>query len=255
MAATDQPEAGAEPSRWRVAGRVLGDLLFPPVCLHCGDLCEDSRLRHLCGRCTALLTLVEPPHCTTCGHPFYGEVVGERMCPHCEGLRPEFGEGRTLTLYQGGAKALVQELKYHRGLFVLEDMAALLRGHTGLLAYVRDAVLVPVPLHPRKERERGYNQSMGWAEILAREAGGRTRVEPLLRRVVDTASQTTFDRETRRKRIKNAFAPVPEAALNTQSRFLLVDDVFTTGSTLNACAHALRSAGALKVDVVTFGHG
>lgn len=252
MAVTDIEE---RPARRRAVVRVLGDLIFPPVCLHCGELCEGSPLRHLCARCTGLLTLVQPPHCTTCGHPYYGEVEGERICPHCEGLRPVFGEGRTLTLYQGGAQDLVQELKYHRGLFVLEDMARLLRRHEGLLAYVRGAVLVPVPLHPRKERERTYNQSALWAEVMAREAGGDTRVEALLQRMVDTESQTTFDRATRRERLKNAFAPASGAAINADSRYLLVDDVFTTGSTLNACAHALRAAGALNVDVVTFGHG
>jgi ComF family protein len=252
MAVTDIDE---RPARRRAVVRVLGDLIFPPVCLHCGELCEGSILRHLCARCTGLLTLVQPPHCTTCGHPYYGEVEGERICPHCEGLRPVFGEGRTLTLYQGGAQDLVQELKYHRGLFVLEDMAQLLRQHGGLLAYVRGAVLVPVPLHPRKERERTYNQSALWAEVMAREAGGDTRVEGLLQRMVDTESQTTFDRATRRERLKNAFAPASGAAINPDSHYLLVDDVFTTGSTLNACAHALRAAGALNVDVVTFGHG
>jgi ComF family protein len=119
----------------------------------------------------------------------------------------------------------------------------------------RGAVVVPVPLHPRKERERGYNQTALLAEILVRVAGGGARVEPLLRRVVDTATQTAFDRRSRMANLKNAFALARGASLNPDQHYLLVDDVFTTGSTLNSCALALRRAGGLNLDVVTFGHG
>jgi ComF family protein len=110
-------------------------------------------------------------------------------------------------------------------------------------------------LHPRKARERGYNQAVLLATTLAGVAGGDTRVEPLLRRVVDTQTQTAFDRRTRMANLKNAFAIAKGATVNPALHYILVDDVFTTGSTLNSCARTLRRAGALKVDVVTFGHG
>jgi ComF family protein len=116
-------------------------------------------------------------------------------------------------------------------------------------------VLVPVPLHARKARERGYNQAHLVAEALVRVAGENTCVQPLLRRKVDTASQTAFDRRTRLRNLKNAFALVSRGALNPALHYLLVDDVFTTGSTLNSCARALRRGGGVNVDVVTFGHG
>jgi len=115
--------------------------------------------------------------------------------------------------------------------------------------------LVPVPLHARKLRERGYNQAELLARAFARAAGGSTRVELLLQRTRDTPSQTAFDRETRRANLKNAFAPAPRARITPDQPYLLVDDVFTTGSTLNACARALRAAGCLNLRVVTFGHG
>ena len=120
--------------------------------------------------------------------------------------------------------------------------------------YLRDAVLVPVPLHPRKERERGYNQAVLLAEALA-EAAGCARVERVLRRTLDTQSQTAFDRRTRLANLKNAFALAPGANLTPATHYVLVDDVFTTGSTLNSCARVLRRAGCLNLDVVTFGHG
>jgi predicted amidophosphoribosyltransferase len=112
-----------------------------------------------------------------------------------------------------------------------------------------------VPLHPRKARERGYNQSQLLADCLAEKAGGATRVEQLLCRTVDTVSQTHHDRKTRLENLKNAFAPAPGTAITPGHHHILIDDVFTTGSTLNSCALVLRRAGCLNLDVVTFGHG
>lgn len=238
--------------------RGFGDVVFPPSCVQCRGLVEPEDghgFRHLCGRCAAQIEYVRAPHCTRCGHPFYGVVEGERTCVKCEGLEPAFREGRTTVLFKGPARALVIELKYHRGLHVLADMAEVFRRSPQVLEAVRGATLVPVPLHPRKARERGYNQAALLAETLAEVAGAGTCVQSLLQRQVDTPTQTAFDRRTRIANLKNAFALAPGAALNPLLHFILVDDVFTTGSTLNSCALALLQAGALKLDVVTFGHG
>ncbi len=178
-----------------------------------------------------------------------------RLCPHCEALEPKFGEGKTAILLKGPGRSLVHALKYHHALHVLEDIAVVMAAAPGNVEYLDGAVLVPVPLHPRKLRERRYNQSLLLAECCARAAAGRAVVGELLCRVVDTESQTHYDRMARQENLKNAFALAPGAAINPAQRYLLVDDVFTTGSTLNACAAVLRRAGALNVDVVTFGHG
>jgi ComF family protein len=182
-------------------------------------------------------------------------VEGERVCPHCEGLVPSFVEGTTAVLMKGPSRALVHELKYHRSFHVLDDIEMIFRLSTHVTAMAFGATLVPVPLHARKCRERGYNQSELIAERLARVAGGGAQVKQVLRRIVDTDSQTHHDRRERRANLKNAFAPANEARLSRDEHFVLVDDVFTTGSTLNSCAQALRTAGAVKLDVVTFGHG
>jgi ComF family protein len=241
--------------------RGVRDVAFPPRCVFCFGLVEEEyagephAFRHLCGRCAAQVEFVREPHCTTCGHPFYGVVEGARMCPKCDGLDPAFGEGRTAVLFKGPVRALVIELKYHRGLHVVEDMAEIFRRSRHVLELVRGSVLVPVPLHPRKAREREYNQAALLAAALARVAGGGTRVEALLRREIDTPTQTAFDRRTRMGNLKNAFALAKGAHVNPALHYLLVDDVFTTGSTLNSCARTLRRAGAASLDVVTFGHG
>jgi ComF family protein len=240
--------------------RGLSDVVFPPSCVHCRGLVdtegEDAGgFRHLCAACVKQIEFVQPPHCTTCGSPFYGEMEGERICPHCDGLHPAFREGRTAALFKGPSRSLVIELKYHRGQHVLKDMEEVFRRAAHVCELARGAVLVPVPLHPRKLRKRGYNQSALLAEGLARAAGGGARVESLLRREVDTGTQTALDRRTRMANLKNAFALAQGAAINPELHYVLVDDVFTTGSTLNSCARALRRAGGLNLDVVTFGHG
>jgi ComF family protein len=234
----------------------LLDVVFPPSCVHCrGLITGESPYRHLCATCAAQLNFVHSPHCSTCGHPFYGIVEGERICPHCEGLAPEFRQGRTAVLMKGAARALVLELKYHRGLHVLRDIQQILRRSPEVLELVRGATLVPVPLHPRKLRERGYNQSSLLAEQLVQAVDGRAQVRALLVRTVDTDSQTHHDRKERQANLKNAFAPIKRGVLCSDQHYVLVDDVFTTGSTLNSCADAMRQAGGVNLDVVTFGHG
>lgn len=236
---------------WRTAG----DLVFPPVCVHCGGLVEGGNLRHLCRQCATMVTFVQPPCCHVCGHPFSGDVHGERCCTHCTELEPAFREGRTCILLKGSGRSLVHAFKYKRAVHVLEDIAVLIRMTAGMADYVRGAVLVPVPLHPRKERERGYNQSRLLARLFAAAGGPGTRVAEPLRRLVDTPTQTALDRRTRQSNLKNAFALREDADINAAERFVLIDDVFTTGSTLNACATVLGRAGGVNLDVATFGHG
>ena len=231
------------------------DVLFPRCCVHCGGVVEGGRLRHLCPACERLLFIVQAPNCTTCGHPFFGETEVNRLCPHCELLEPKFGEGRTALLLKGSGRSLVHALKYHHGLQVLEDIAAIMATVPGYTDYLCNATLVPVPLHPKKEAKRSYNQSRLLAGCALEATRGQARIEELLARVLHTESQTHYDRAARQKNLKNAFALAPGATINPDQRYVLVDDVFTTGSTLNACAAVLRRGGAVKLDVVTFGHG
>jgi ComF family protein len=120
--------------------------------------------------------------------------------------------------------------------------------------FVRGAVLVPVPLHPRRRRWRGFNQARWVAEALVAE-GGAAAIEELLARVRDTPTQTRLNREARELNMKNAFALRPNAVVKSAPRYILIDDVFTTGATLNACAKVLRQAGAEHLDAASLGHG
>jgi ComF family protein len=237
------------------------DLVFPPSCVSCHGLVENDatdpatrEFRNLCASCRRRIIVVSAPHCTTCGHPFFGELAENIGCSHCETLRPVFREGRTAALLQGPMRDLVLAFKYHKAMHVLHDVAALVRGHAYFLSFLAGARLVPVPLHPRKFRDRGFNQAQLLAEVFVRQAEGAS-IHPVLQRTVDTSTQTRLDREQRQANLKNAFALAPRVSLEPEHRYVLVDDVFTTGATLNACAAVLQRAGVTTIDVATLGHG
>lgn len=159
-----------------------------------------------------------------------------------------------MALFRGPIRDLIYALKYGNGLWALDDLGRIAEYAEGLGDFVEDAILVPVPLHPRKQRERGYNQSALIVDSLAGRFEG-VRIEPILVRIVDTLSQTQFNRQERYRNLRNAFSLAGKGAIDPGQRYIIVDDVFTTGSTLNACAAVLRKGGAKRVDVLTIGHG
>ena len=210
--------------------------------------------RYLSDESLRELYRVEHPYCPNCGQPFYGMVISARNCPHCKDLNPVFKRGRSLLLYRGLGRIIIHELKYKGARYLLEDVKEIIRGASAISEYLENAILVPVPLHRRKLRERGFNQSRLIADCFAEIAGGIPVVEAL-ERDIDTASQTRLNRRDRERNVKNAFSLSKNTALIKSSRIIVVDDVFTTGHTLNACCTVLRGAGYEQLDVLTLGHG
>ena len=168
-------------------------------------------------------------------------------------LAPLFDQGKTLFLAKGPARSLLNELKYRHGFYVLRDLAQMVERTNHYKRYLHGATLIPVPLHPVKARERGFNQSQRLAAMLAKTCDAQ--VAELLIRTQFTQTQTRLDRNARQQNVKNAFAIAPNAHVIAQTNYILIDDVFTTGSTLNACAAVLRQAGAQSIKVATIGHG
>jgi ComF family protein len=230
------------------------DVVFPRWCVGCGGAVASGPLQHICLECQKKMVLARAPHCATCGWPFPGEVAGTRRCPNCVELAPEFHAGRTGMLLTGPGRKFVLEMKYHEGWHLRGDLRALAQSMEPLKNFVRGAVLVPVPLHPKRRRWRGFNQAEWVAEALVA-TGGAAGIEDLLVRVRDTPTQTRLDRKAREINMKDAFALRPEAVVKFEQRYILVDDVFTTGATLNECAKVLRRAGAGFLDAATLAHG
>ncbi len=229
------------------------DLVFPRSCVHCSDVIEQSGYDFLCQACAREIFFSKPPACTICGYPFFGQLAGPKSCPHCAELNPTFEQGKTLFLAKGPARTLLHELKYRRGFYILKDLARMVAAADHYKHYLIGAQLVPVPLHPDKERDRGFNQSQEIAEMLGEIA--EAPVSKILTRVQYTKTQTRLDRKARHRNVKNAFALAPNTHVIPDQTYILIDDVFTTGSTLNACANVLHQAGAEQIKVATIGHG
>ena len=209
---------------------------------------------YLCPVCIAQIPWVQFPCCQKCGLPFHGELVGDRECSNCVELNPSFHRGRVAFLLSGIGQSLVHALKYRGVLGVLRDLPCLLEQAPDYLSFFEDAILVPVPLHANRLRKRGYNQAALIARRLADVVESASFTDLLLR-PRSTPTQTALPRERRLKNVKNAFAPKPESVMDRTRRYVVIDDVITTGATLEACSRVLRKAGASRVDVAALGRG
>ena len=193
-----------------------------------------------------------PPLCTPCGVPL--PPPGSERCARCVERPPAFATARAAALYLPTAAGLnplavaVQRLKY-RGRRVLADTLGALRASRYPIA--PDALLVPVPLHVARLRERGFNQALLLARALARRRGLPVAAQALARRRT-TRAQPGLAAAERRANVQGAFT-VPRPQVVSGRSVVLVDDVLTSGATADACATALLAAGAVRVDVYTVG--
>jgi len=218
----------------KLGGMAL-DLLFPQACIGCG---KEGGL--LCTACCRLLPRLTPPLCPRCGKP----QSGDRLCPACAGGQMAIDGIRSPFRFMGVIREAIHQLKY-QNLRLLALPLARLMGDYFVTEPVPGEVLVPVPLHQKRMRERGYNQS----SLLAQELSNIIRVpvvEDCLIRNQYALSQTkTMAVEQRRNNVARAFACRNRELAGKE--VLLIDDVATSGATLNACAATLKAAGAASV--------
>jgi ComF family protein len=227
---------------------------YPETC----RLCEAERATAGDGfvgsRCWQQVRFIKPPFCARCGLPFPGDITTEFECANCREMELHFSSARSAVVARTIVLEAIHRYKYQNALWFENFLAGLfLREAVPALRGQNRDWIVPVPLHPVKEREREFNQ----AERLARHLSAATQIpvnKKLLRRVTFTATQTLLTRKQRSENMRGAFAVRKGAHLNGE-KIILVDDVFTTGATTNACATVLRKAGAGDVCVWTVARG
>lgn len=212
----------------RVQKRLL-DLLFPPHCLGCG-----REGHYLCPTCLAGAPRVKPPCCELCGRPLFRS--GFRFCPQCLQAPLVIDGIRSVGFFEGIFREAVHRFKYDRLMALAEPLGELLAEGWRALRPPGE-VIVPVPLYSRRLRERGYNQSTLLARELSRRVGLPV-LEQTLIRIRETAPQVDLNASQRRVNVTAAFECTTGEICG--HAVLLVDDVCTTGATLNACAEALR---------------
>jgi ComF family protein len=227
-------------------GAGLLEFFLPRLCLFCGAAVGEEAEVAVCPECEAQIEWVESPLCTCCGRVFASRDGADRVCGECQADPPPFTRARAAAIYEGPVAQAITNFKFSRLMAYLPVMQHWLQRPLCRELVAAADLLVPVPLHPKRLKHRGFNQALFLAQAfpsapLAREAVIRTR---------HTVPQVGLNPKERQDNVKGAFA-VPDPALVQDKNVLLIDDLFTTGSTVRECARVLRRAGARRVEVLT----
>jgi len=214
------------------------NLLLPVHCVHCHAPVQERRWGGACPECWSSLIRIEPPFCTKCGEP---APAIEGLCGLCIKGEHAFDFARSALLFTRTLRDIIHHLKYSDRVSLAKPLGDILKECLEREAFTGD-LIIPVPLHRSRERQRGFNQ----AELIA-ERLGRPVAPRLLCRRKNTPSQTGLTRNERKRNLASAFQVRGEV----KGRVIVVDDVYTTGSTMHEIARTLKRAGAERVEVLT----
>ncbi len=240
--------------KWFEIGREqLCSLLFPPRCPVCDEILEPEEIDYgIHPACECKLYPVLGAVCMHCGRPF-GDIIPKEFCYDCVGKKyttnSDITQAKSLYRYKGAIKTTMYRFKYsnkreYASYFAKEAVDR----YGDWLRRMGVEVIVPVPMYPKKKRKRGYNQAECFAKEISKQTGVPVDVK-LVHRVVDTAPQKELDAKERKNNLKNAFQ---SGEFIVQYRcVLVVDDIYTTGSTAEAVAHELIKKGAHRVYLLT----
>ncbi len=233
------------PSLLRLAARKVVDLALPPRCPGCGAITAEPH--SFCMTCWGALRFLGRPCCEMCALPFAHEEGEGALCGGCMKRPPRFDRMRAAVAYGEIARKVVLRLKYGGRPGVAETVARFMARHVDAAAA---PVLVPVPLHRWRIWRRGYNQSALIARALARRHGLEVQLD-LIERVKPTPPLKAMSPRQREETVRGAFRIADGRREALRGRHvLLIDDVYTSGATVSACARLLKRAGAARVDVL-----
>jgi ComF family protein len=214
------------------------NLLFPVTCVHCHAHVQERKWGGACPECWSSLIPLEPPFCIKCGEP---APAIEGLCGLCIKGEHIFDFARSALLFTRTLREIIHHLKYSDRVSLSKPLGNILKQCLEREAFTGNLV-IPVPLHRSRERERGFNQ----AELIAAQLGLPVATQ-ILKRRKNTPSQTGLSRNERKRNLASAFEVMSEV----KGRVIVVDDVYTTGSTMNEIARTLKRSGAERVEVLT----
>lgn len=226
------------------------ELLFPPRCLYCSvHLGQGEDHGFLCRSCSDEIEYISSPLCVRCGIGFYDWNGKDHLCGECLRRQPPYQVARAVAVYGPVVQYLLHRLKYSGDSAVIPAIRQIIHLADQSL-FASSDLIIPVPLHEKRLRQRGLNQSLILARLFF--TNNREKINyTLLQRVQNTIPQTSLDGEQRRKNLRGAFT-VPKPVQIKNKSICLVDDVLTTGTTVSECAKTLMKAGAGEVKVLTF---
>lgn len=242
-----------ETGRWLAdaglrTGHTLLDMLYPLKCPVCRQILPAQAPDYtICPACRSTLPYVRQPLCVKCGKPI-GDA-GAEYCRDCEKGRHVFRQGRSTFVYEGRLREAVVRMKFHnQRIYVPFFAGEMVRQNRAFIRSVGQVQLLPVPMHPRKRRERGFDQCL----LLAREIAlltGMTLCDDALVRTRYTLPQKGLSRQEREDNLRQAFAVENTGSLG--KRVLIIDDIYTTGSTIDAVSRSLLKAGVEETYALT----
>jgi ComF family protein len=229
--------------------KALADVMFPPTCVSCHTVIGNGD-QPFCPSCLQEIRFIASPLCSCCGMPFSHEKMMDHLCGECISHKPAFSMARAVGQYKTALLEAIHHFKYGGKTAVGESMGRMMAAFPFPAFDACDySLIIPVPLHPKKLRERGFNQSVILAKVLSRQYA--ILLDFLsLRRLYYTEPQVGLGSKERERNVRKAFA-VDKPDKIKGAKIILVDDVYTTGSTLRECARCLMDAGAERVAALT----
>lgn len=228
----------------------LVNIFYPPKCPICGMVL--SKGRKICNDCKRKVKIIKEPKCVKCGKPLWKEE--KLYCCDCKGRERQFDKCIAVFEYSGDIRKSIHKFKYDNARIYADyygDIAVKLYGD--LFKNWKIDMIIPVPIYKKKQIKRGYNQAQAFGQAVSKYSKILLN-EKLLIRIKDTVPQKELADTMRYLNLKNAFA-VDKDKLKGIKNVLLVDDIFTTGSTLDACSHILKKAGVERVYGLCIGSG